>query len=41
MATVLEVQRQRIAQLTEENIMLTAALNEKELQIQALQDDTN
>jgi hypothetical protein len=36
MSSVIEVQRQRIAQLTEENIMLLAALNDREKQIEAM-----
>ena len=36
MNSVIQVQRQKIAQLTEQNIMLEAALNDKEQQIAAL-----
>ncbi len=39
MATVLEVQRRRIAQLTEQNIMLEAMLDEKETQIKRMLSD--
>lgn len=36
-ASVLDVQRQKIHQLTEENIMLMAALADKERQLAAMQ----
>lgn len=37
MASVLEAQRSRIISLTEENILLTALLDERDKQIAALQ----
>lgn len=36
MGSVIEVQRRKIAELTEQNVMLEAALNDKEQQIAAL-----
>lgn len=37
--SVIEVQRQKIAQLTEENILLLAALSDKERELGALKDE--